>query len=30
MALKYPKNPHFNKLQMRSPDYMTWHYTYIY
>ena len=24
MALKYPKNPRFNKLQMRSPDYMTW------
>ena len=24
MALRYPKNPHFNKLQMRSPDYMTW------
>ena len=24
MALKYPKNPRFNKLQMRSPDYATW------
>ncbi len=24
MALKYPKNPHFNKLQMRSPDYRSW------
>ena len=24
MALKYPKNPHFNKLQMRSPDYQSW------
>ncbi len=24
MALKYPKNPHFNRLQMRSPDYSGW------
>lgn len=24
MALKYPKNPHFNKLQMRTPDYQEW------
>ncbi len=24
MALKYPKNPHFNPLQMRSPDYTSW------
>ena len=24
MALKYPKNPRFNKLQMRSPDYTAW------
>lgn len=24
MALKYPKNPHFNKLKMRSPDYSSW------
>ena len=24
MALKYPKNPRFNKLQMRSPDYASW------
>ena len=24
MALRYPKNPHFNKLKMRTPDYETW------
>ncbi len=24
MALKYPKNPHFNKLQMRTSDYENW------
>lgn len=24
MAVKYPKNPKFNKLQMRSPDYASW------
>ncbi len=24
MALRYPKNPHFNKLAMRSPDYTGW------
>ncbi len=24
MAIRYPKNPHFNKLQMRTPDYKTW------
>ena len=24
MALKYPKNPKFNKLKMRSPDYASW------
>ncbi len=24
MAIKYPKNPHFNKLQMRTPDYTLW------
>ncbi len=24
MALRYPKNPRFNKLQMRSPDYASW------
>ncbi len=24
MALRYPKNPRFNKLQMRSPDYLHW------
>ena len=24
MALRYPRNPHFNKLQMRSPDFHTW------
>ena len=24
MALKYPRNPHFNRLQMRSPDFHTW------
>ncbi len=24
MALKYPKNPRFNRLQMRIPDYREW------
>ncbi len=24
MALRYPRNPRFNKLQMRSPDFHTW------
>ena len=24
MAIRYPKNPHFNKLQMRTPDYKNW------
>lgn len=24
MALRYPKNPHFNALQMRTPDFQTW------
>ena len=24
MAIKYPKNPHFNPLQMRTPDYRSW------
>ena len=24
MALRYPRNPRFNKLQMRSPDYSGW------
>ena len=24
MALRYPKNPKFNKLKMRSPDYLSW------
>ncbi len=24
MALRYPKNPHFNRLQMRTPDYSSW------
>ena len=24
MALRYPKNPRFNRLQMRTPDYTEW------
>ena len=24
MALRYPKNPRFNKLKMRSPDFESW------
>ncbi len=24
MALRYPKNPRFNRLQMRTPDYKSW------
>ena len=24
MSIRYPKNPRFNKLQMRSPDCRTW------
>ena len=24
MAIRYPKNPRFNRLAMRSPDYTAW------